>query len=316
MPKIQFSNLRLRASSLSIIAKANVIINEYAAMGFRLTLRQLYYQFVSRDWIPNQQREYKRLGSIINDGRLAGLIDWDAIEDRGRNLLRLAAWDSPADIVEACAAQFRLDLWADQDHYIECWVEKEALIGVLAVPCDKWRIPHFACKGYTSQSEMWDAGYNRLRRQRMAGKEITILHLGDHDPSGIDMTRDIRDRLEMFVGRPIEIVRIALNMDQVEEYSPPPNPAKTTDSRFEGYAEEYGKESWELDALSPNVIAELIEAHIEERLDVELWEAAVGREDKAKETLKGIADRFDDVAEFFGSLTITNKATEKKGEFK
>lgn len=193
MPKIRFSNLKLRKSSLTIIAQANVIIREYADMGFVLTLRQLYYQFVSRDWIDNKQSEYKQIGSIINDGRLAGLIDWNAIEDRGRNLQRLATWESPADIISACSGQFRLDLWEDQDHYIEVWVEKEALIGVIAVPCVKWRVPHFACKGYTSQSKMWDAGYNRLRLQSRNGKDITILHLGDHDPSGIDMTRDITD---------------------------------------------------------------------------------------------------------------------------
>ena len=298
MPKIKFASIKLRASSLAVIAQANVIINEFAAMGFTLTLRQLYYQFVSRDWIPNQQREYKRLGSIVNDGRLAGLIDWDAIEDRGRNLQRLSSWDSPSSIVRACADQFRYDLWEDQEHYVEVWIEKEALIGVVAVPCDEWRVPHFACKGYTSQSEMWDAGYNRLRRQAGRGKEITILHLGDHDPSGIDMTRDIRDRLEMFVRRPVEIVRLALNMNQVEEYDPPPNPAKTTDSRFEGYMQEFGEESWELDALSPNVIAELITGEIEERLDRAAWDAALEREEEAKASLSAVADRFEDVAEF------------------
>lgn len=298
MPKIRFAKLKLRASSLSVIAQANVIINEFAAMGFTLTLRQLYYQFVSRDWIPNQQKEYKRLGSIINDGRLTGLIDWDAIEDRGRNLQRLSSWDSPSSIIGACANQFRYDLWDSQDHYMEVWIEKEALIGVVAVPCDKWRVPHFACKGYTSQSEMWDAGYNRLRQQSRAGKEITILHLGDHDPSGIDMTRDIRDRLSLFVGRPVEIVRLALNMEQVEEYDPPPNPAKVTDSRFESYAQDYGDESWELDALSPNVIAELIEEEVQQRLDMELWEEAERAEEEAKETLRLIADRYDDIAQF------------------
>lgn len=298
MPRIKFANLKLRKSSLTIIAQANAIIAEYAAMGFTLTLRQLYYQFVSKDLIANKQTEYKRLGSIINDGRLAGLIDWEAIEDRGRSLQKLASWESPSDIIAACASQFRLNLWDDQEHYVECWVEKEALIGVIAVPCDKWRVPHFACKGYTSQSEMWDAGYNRLRRQRMHGKDITILHLGDHDPSGIDMTRDITDRLSLFVGRSVEVVRLALNMEQVEEYDPPPNPAKTTDSRFEGYAQEFGEESWELDALSPNVIAELIETEIEERLDRELWDAAVEREEEAKDSLRSIAGRYEDVVQF------------------
>lgn len=294
-PLIRYAAADFKEATLAVIAQANVIIAEYAEMGYRLTLRQLYYQFVSRDWLPNQQREYKRLGSIVNDGRLAGLIDWEAIEDRGRNLLRSTSWDSPADIVDACAQQFKLNLWEDQDAYVECWIEKEALIGVVAVPCQKLRVPHFACKGYTSQSEMWDAGHNRLRRQDKLGKDITILHLGDHDPSGIDMTRDIRDRLSLFVRKPVEVVRLALNMPQVEEWSPPPNPAKTTDSRFEGYADLYGEESWELDALSPATIGDLIEGEIRKRIDEDLWAEAEEREEEAKRGLRLIAEQFDEV---------------------
>lgn len=301
MPRITYVERAFKADALDLIEKANRIIGEYQAMGFRLTLRQLYYQFVSRDWLPNQQREYKRLGSIVNDGRLAGLIDWEAIEDRGRNLLRLPAWDSPAAIVEACAEQFRLDLWADQPRYVEVWIEKEALIGVVAVPCERLRVPHFACKGYTSQSEMWDAGHNRLRRLRRLGKKITILHLGDHDPSGIDMTRDIRERLSLFVGGSVEIVRLALNMDQVERYQPPPNPAKTTDSRFDGYRGLYGEDSWELDALGPETINELIEEQIERRIDRDLRAAAEAEETAARKSLKAVSDRFSEVADFLGS---------------
>lgn len=318
MPKIRFANLKLRRSSLSVIAQANAIIAEFAAMGFTLTLRQLYYQFIGLDAFPEDRRwrwtgsrwvrdpngtknalpNYKWLGVLVSDGRMAGLIDWNAIEDRVRTLQQFSTWDSPQSILETCASQFKFDLWEDQDNYVEVWVEKDALIGVVGVPCNKWRVPHFACKGYTSQSGIWEAGYNRLRRQARKGKTITILHLGDHDPSGIDMTRDIRDRLELFAGRPIDIVRLALNMDQVESLNLPPSPAKTTDSRFEGYMQEFGEESWELDALSPNVIAELIEREVEERLDMDAWEAASAREEGAKETLQLIADRYEDVAEY------------------
>lgn len=318
MPKIKYQSVKFRASSLDIIAKANAIIAEYSAMGFRLTLRQIYYQFVARDQFPDDRRwrwtgskwvrdpngtknadpNYKWLGSILCDGRMAGLVDWDAMEDRGRNLLTLPTWDSPSSIIDACARQFRFDLWENQPHYVEVWIEKEALIGVVAVPANKWCVPHFACKGYTSQSEMWDAGHNRLRQQVRTGKKITILHLGDHDPSGIDMTRDIRERLSMFVGSRVEIVRLALNMDQVERYQPPPNPAKMTDTRFEGYADLYGDESWELDALSPDVIADLIERQVMNRLDAEQWDKDKRREEEAREVLGEIANRFDEVQDF------------------
>lgn len=297
MPRIRYIEPKFRTETLTVIAQANSIIAEYLAAGFRLTLRQLYYQFVSRDWLPNQQREYKRLGTIINDARLAGLIDWSAIEDRGRNLLTLSSWHDPESIILSAAHSFRLNPWHEQDNYIEVWIEKEALIGVVAVPCERLRVPHFACKGYTSQSEMWDAGHNRLQYEARHGKELTIIHLGDHDPSGIDMTRDIKERLAMFAGAPVEIVRIALNMDQVEEWQPPPNPAKVTDTRFAAYEELYGGESWELDALSPQTIAGLIEEEIWKRVDEDAWNETMAREERHRKMLKQLANRYEEVTQ-------------------
>jgi hypothetical protein len=118
------------------ISKANDIIAEYSAQGFQLTLRQLYYQFVSRDFIPNNLRSYKNLGDVINDARLAGLIDWNSIVDRTRNLQSLAHWRNPAEIIDACASQFRLDRWAPQPRRVEVWIEKDALIGVIEGICN------------------------------------------------------------------------------------------------------------------------------------------------------------------------------------
>jgi hypothetical protein len=121
MPRICYASKRFSDGSLEIIDRANQIITDYAAQGFDLTLRQLYYQFVSRDLIPNKMQEYKRLGSIINDARLAGMVDWGAIVDRTRNLRQQPHWESPADIVDAVARQFRVDKWVNQDVRPECF---------------------------------------------------------------------------------------------------------------------------------------------------------------------------------------------------
>src|ERR1700722_6265193 len=99
MPVEQFVDRKFQDGSLALIEKANEIIADYQAQGFTLTLRQLYYQFVSRDIIPNKQSEYKRLGSVINDARLAGLIDWSAIEDRTRNVRTISTWDHPSGVI-------------------------------------------------------------------------------------------------------------------------------------------------------------------------------------------------------------------------
>lgn len=280
--KQTFVPKNFRAKSRAIIIKANEIIEEYRAQGYSLTLRQLYYQFVARDLIPNTERSYKSLGSIINDARLAGYIDWIAIEDRTRNVSAAPHWDSPADVIQAARDSYLIDFWADQPRRVEVWIEKNALTGVIHNTCRELHVPYFACIGYVSQSEQWRAF------QRSLNHPVTILHLGDHDPSGIDMTRDNDNRLNQVFGGDVDVIRIALNMDQIEQYNPPPNPAKVTDSRFEQYLQDYGPDSWELDALEPSVINDLIRTHVECLRDEAIYYDAVDRWETDCETLDEI----------------------------
>lgn len=296
MPKICYVPKRFNSKSEEYIDKANEIIESYMAQGFVLTLRQLYYQFVSRDIIPNTEKSYKNLGNLINDARLAGLIDWEHLEDRTRNVRSNSHWSSPGEIVEACSEQFRHDRWKGQEYRPEVWIEKDALVGVISGVCERLDVPYFSCRGYTSASEMW-AGAMRLKRHKKQGYKPIIFHLGDHDPSGIDMTRDITDRMALFTNGAIMMKRLALNMSQIEQYTPPPNPAKTTDARFQKYMEEYGDESWELDALEPNVIVALIEDAVKEILDQKAWDAGEALEQEAKDDLKLCAEKWDQALE-------------------
>lgn len=291
MPRIAYVERRFAAGTQATIDQANEIITEYAAQGYDLTLRQLYYQFVSRDLLPNNTQSYKRLGSIINDARLAGSIDWNAITDRTRNLTSNRHWSSPASIIQSCAEGFALDKWAGQFYRPEVWIEKEALAGVFERVCCELDVPYFCCRGYTSQSEMWAAG-QRFKAYRRRGQKPFILHFGDHDPSGLDMTRDIIDRLTLFSGG-IKLNRLALNMDQVQEFNPPPNPAKMTDARAEGCVRIYGNESWELDALNPDTLEGLVRGAIAEIRDERLWDAAVAREEDARRLLGEVAGRWE-----------------------
>ncbi len=289
MPFIKYKPKKFNVDGMVVIDRANAIIDEYRAQGFVLTLRQIYYQFVARDFIPNTPASYKRLGIILNEARLAGLVDWDAIEDRTRNLNSPPAWSSVSDLLDACALQYQVDKWEGQKYRPEVWVEKEALAGVVDGIARELNIAYFSCRGYVSQSEMWSAA-QRLNRTIQAGQVPVIIHLGDHDPSGIDMTRDIEDRLAMFIEvKRFPIRRVALNMDQIEEYDPPPNPAKTTDSRYEGYIELYGEDSWELDALEPRVMVDLIRNTVAGLCDDDLFDEKIAIEEKGKERLEDLA---------------------------
>lgn len=283
--------------SMAIIDQANVILAEYESQGLVLTLRQVYYQFVARGLMPNKQTEYKRLGSILNDARLAGLIDWDMMEDRTRSLRAVSSWSDPSQIVEAVASQYKEDLWRGQEYRPEIWIEKDALVGVIEGPCGELRVAYFACRGYTSQSAQYEAG-QRFRQYQRKGQTPVIFHFGDHDPSGMDMTRDNSDRLAMFARMGVDVRRLALNMDQVDRYQPPPNPAKETDSRCHDYVAKYGNESWELDALEPTVIGNLIRENVRGLIDQDKWDAARVGEELNREALQAVSDRWDDVREF------------------
>ena len=287
MPKIKYVNKRFRDATLEVIDNSNTILEEYEAQGFQLTLRQLFYQHVSRDWLPNTPASYTRLGGIVGDARLAGVIDWDLIIDRTRNLEHLGHWTSPAALIETYTEHYHMDKWRYQDFRPEVWIEKDALVGVIEGVCDELDVPYFACRGYTSLSEMWGAS-ERLKSYADDDFTPVILHLGDHDPSGIDMTRDIQDRLATF-GCHLSVERLALNMNQVNEYSPPPNSAKTTDSRFAGYIQEFGSESWELDALEPAVISELIRDAVLGLRTENKWQQAVDEENAGRAKLKKAA---------------------------
>ena len=296
MPKIQYKEINFRGKSLELIELINQVVDEYSSQGYELTLRQTYYQLVARGYIPNNERSYKNIGNLINDGRLAGLIDWHSITDRTRNLRKNSHWTTPSSVIESAMYSYMLDKWEGQPNYVEVWVEKDALVDIVGQACGSIDTPFFSCRGYTSQSEMWAAAQRFIRQNRIRDN-CFIIHLGDHDPSGIDMTRDIQERLWMF-GADVEVKRVALTMEQVQTYNPPPNPAKITDSRCGKYMEEFGDESWELDALEPQMMTRLIRDEVTALRDDDIYYAVCEREAKEKEELRMISRRYGEAVTY------------------
>lgn len=297
--KKKFTSIKFASKTLDVIENANRIIEDYTAQGLRLTLRQLYYQFVSKNWIANNDKSYKRLANIISDGRLAGLVDWSAIEDRGRIPDVPAEWSNVAGILEAAIYSYRRRRWADQPNVVELWVEKQALAGVLEPLAREFHVVLSVNKGYSSQSAMFEAAERISRRAVTKGdiKKPYVLYLGDHDPSGEDMVRDISERLNMFKsnGLPKIIVeKIALTMTQIEKYNPPPNPAKKTDVRFKKYAEKHGTESWEVDALPPNILQQIIRNRIEQLVDRARMDNVIAQENVEKSAMQDLVSRFSE----------------------
>lgn len=290
--KEKFTSWRPIGRSKELIIKINEVLEDYRSQGYVLTLRQLYYQLVSKDLIPNNVTMYQKIGNVVNRGRYAGLIDWSMIEDRVRRPVRNSHWDSPHDIVDSCANQFYMDHWEDQQNYVEVWCEKDAVSNILEPVCSKYDVVFMANRGYSSASAMYNAS-KRIDRAMRSGKNVKVIYFGDHDPSGIDMTRDIRDRQGLLIhgmGSFEYVDRAALNMDQVKKYGPPENPAKTTDSRFKAYVSEFGESSWELDALEPAVLSSMLDTQISELIDFDIWENTEERQTEGRSIIRSAAE--------------------------
>jgi hypothetical protein len=317
MARQRYQLLRFADETLKTIDTINAIISEFSQQGFIVTLRQLYYQLVARDLFPDNRRwrridnnrwvkdpqgtknaepNYKWLGNIVNDGKVAGLIDWDAMEDRTREFIRRQRWKSGKDILAAVVKGFHMDMWSNQPARPFVVIEKDALAGVLAPTCHALDVPLLAAKGYPSGSALREFAIQDImpfaHEQR-----VVIVHLGDHDPSGLDMTRDLRERVEMFAeaeryGFDVEVRRIALNMDQIKARKPPPNPAKVEDPRAKDYIRDYGTESWELDALPPAYLAKLVRDEISECTVTKKWKTRNAEVNRIRSALRKLVKNF------------------------
>lgn len=301
--KQKFRNTKLNAKSLEHLDKVNNIIEDYQAQGYKLTLRQLYYQLVSKNVIANKNSEYKKLSRVLTEGRMAGLVDWDAIEDRLRKPQNVYTVENIPDALNDTYNQYRLDRRKGQRTLVEVWVEKDAISNVLKRVTQKYGVSILVNRGYGSVTAIKDA-YDRyswrLGRTSDAGgiDKVVILYLGDHDPSGLDMIRDINVRVGQMLAQDgnddlFEIKPIALTKQQIRKYNPPPNPAKLTDTRSPNYIAEHGKVSWEVDALPPEVLHKVLEEAVKEEFDLSQYSKILSRESKQKKEIKLFIDKYE-----------------------
>jgi hypothetical protein len=280
----------LRPDNLKRLHIINSIIDDYRAQGYVMTLRQLYYRLVARNVIANSTKEYAALSKLLNKGRMAGIVDWAAIEDRGRQpRIDYSTQDVPGALRDI-RYSYKLDRMKGQPYYIEVWIEKDALSNVFRRVTDLFHINLMVNKGYSSASAMHDA-YLRMKKTR---KPVKILYFGDHDPSGKDMVRDIRDRMYDFGLYQLEVVNPALSYEQVQQYDLPENPVKFSDPRANDYVEEFGEHSWELDALDPRILNEISKREVLNYIDRGTFEDVVRLESKQKNILRKLEGDYDE----------------------
>lgn len=280
--KKAFRAQRITPAKMAIINKINEILEEYAKLGYRLTLRQLYYQLVARDQIPNTVQEYAKLSRTVVYGRMNGLIDWDHIEDRIRKPYKTYSVNSIEEAIKDTALTYKLDRQKGQGNHIEIWTEKDAVSNILKKSSTFYHVNLMVNRGYSSCSAMYEA-FNRIDGSDQLG---IILYVGDHDPSGLDMIRDIRERLREFGPIDFKVDHVALTREQIEKFRPPPNPAKTTDPRASWYIDNFGHDSWELDALKPEILDQIVSDSVLHYLDAVKFNKILEKEKKDRKKLK------------------------------
>jgi hypothetical protein len=286
---------RFYAKTAELLEECDAICATYFERGYTLTLRQLFYQLVATNRIANTVREYKNLGCVITDGRYAGVLDWEHITDRVRVIKRKPRWLDVDDFINSVGPQFHVDTWRGQDFRPEVWIEKDALIELAEGACEPLDIPYVAVKAYNSASAMWEAA-KRFREYVRDGQAPLILHLGDHDYTGDDCSRFLRERMELLTGTNVGLTRLALNTDQIEKYELPPQPGKQSDPRFKGYLEKHRTtEVWELDALQPDVIVKIIEDGIRQVMHEDIRQPYIAQAAEGRELLQAVSDNWPSI---------------------
>ena len=286
------SQLKRKRRTKAQVAAVREAAREELAAHHPMTLRQVHYRLVSRDDIvhPNTVSAYDTLGGWLRDDRLAGIIPWEWMEDRMRVARGWAGWDDPAEFLGEALSGYYRDPWQDaaQDHYVEVWLEKDALSGIFSVALGRYRVVLNVGRGYDGWTSIKRAAdrYNYWRDVR--GADTTVLYFGDFDPSGEDMHRSLIERVGTLGAHP-EVIKVALTRDDAERL--PGDVTKADDTRAAAFVAKYGDLAVELDALPVEELRARIRQGVEEHINMDALEESHRLEDAQREEMRELADK-------------------------
>jgi hypothetical protein len=274
--------MSFQAKTMKIIETAREIL---ASADSPMTVRQVYYQLVSRQVVENNRNRYQSVSDALVKARQQEILPWEWIEDRLRKPRRVSMWRGLAAFADTAEAAYRRDVWESQSDYLEVWLEKDALSGIFEDVLEPYGVTLNVGRGFDG----WDSIRNAAARYE--GREnVTVLYFGDFDPSGEDMARSLRDRLAFFEVYP-EIIKCALTKDDIARYDLPPDFAKKTDSRAAKFIAKNGDVSVELDALPNDVLKNRLIEEVEARMDLgALGETKAVEESERSRLVEALSD--------------------------
>ena len=264
------------AKTLELIKIATDILAE----GHPMTVRQVYYQLISRQVIKNNRSQYQAVSNALVDARRDGSIPWEWIEDRLRRPRHISMWSGLPDFAETCRHAYRRDVWATQPNYLEVWLEKDALSGIFEDVINPYGVTLNVGRGYDG----WDSIHNAATRFLDKTTTVTVLYFGDFDPSGEDMVRSLIERLRNLDCQP-DVFKCALTRDDIRRYNLPPDFTKGTDSRAAAFVAKHGDIAVELDALPPDVLRNRLEEEVSSRMDLDALQIVKTLEEKERAEL-------------------------------
>jgi len=255
----------MQKKSLQLLEHVKEIIESYS---FALTLRQIYYQLVAKQIIPNQQKYYMKLSRLCVIGRDEGILPEDAFADRLRQVDKPDSWLDLSDFMNTVRQSYKKDKWQNQSSYIEIWTEKDALRSVLTEITYPYDVNLMVVRGQVSRTAIYES-YERFADKVDEGKDCYLYYAGDFDPSGLSIYNSLTERIRNygFAGEYITFERIALTPEQIEDYDLPCDPGKQTDPNYKSFVSEYGDNIVELDSLPPDVLRGIVKDCIRRHID-------------------------------------------------
>jgi hypothetical protein len=251
-----------------------------------MTVRQLFYRLVSQGAIAKTEQEYK--GTVVRllaEMRRAGEIPFSWIADNTRWMRKPKTHSGLAAALDETASVYRRAVWDEQDAYVEIWLEKDALAGVLYEITEQWDVPLMVTRGYASLSQLNDAA----ETIQWLDKPAFLYYFGDYDPSGLDITRAVEEGIREFApDADISFQRVAVTALQIETLELPTRPTKASDTRSKGFA----GESVEVDAIPAGILRSLAASCITDHIDITLYDRLLETELAERETLRKIARRY------------------------
>src|SRR4051812_12206647 len=270
---------RARASKAQMETRAEALIEIARAMQ-PCTVRQGFYQATVRGLVEKTEAGYAKVQRLLADLRRSGDLPWGWIADNTRWQRKPRTWDRLEDALETTARTYRRSLWSDALSYVEVWLEKDALAGVLLPVTSRWDVPLMVSRGYASLSFLYEAASYIGTLDRPA----YLYHFGDFDPSGQNAAAKIKDTLrELAPEADIHFEQVAVRPYQIEILGLPTRPTKATDSRTKKWT---GGESVELDAIDANHLRMLCDANIRRHIDTDQLAKLEGAERSEKDLLK------------------------------